>query len=172
VTVPGGAPAGDGSLGDNGGGFGDNGGAGSPSPSSTTGPVISDTTTPTTTDPTPTTGTTEPVTPEVGTIGSGERIVVIGEDMARVSKFASDNGYETMPKLPEDLSYSQKMSANRAWINGCMDEGCTIIDIGPAPNNPGYPNYPYISSPFYAMEQVDLAGRNYLRWIIMWGVVE
>jgi hypothetical protein len=163
---------GDAGMGNGGTGLGDSGG-GSASPASTepgsTTITVPDTATPKITDTNP---TVEPAMPEVATIGSSERVVVIDEDMGRVSQFASDNGYETMPTLPEDMSYSDKMSANRAWINGCMDEGCTIVDIGPAPNNPRYPGYPYISSPFYAMEQADLAGRNYLRWIIMWGVVE
>jgi hypothetical protein len=43
-----------------------------------------------------------------------------------------------------------------------MDEGCTIIDCGPAP---GRKNYPKPTSPYYQMELDEIAGRGYGRYV-------
>jgi hypothetical protein len=87
----------------------------------------------------------------------------------RVKPFASQYGYETMPALSSDLSPTEKLSLNRAWINERMDQGYTIVDLGPAP---GYRYYPYITSPYYGMEQAEIAARNYARWLPIWGVFD
>ena len=88
---------------------------------------------------------------------SDARKIVIGEDMAgRVIPEAKRLGadYYDPPNLPPD----QWMDANRKWINDRMDEGCTIINCGPAP---GRANYPDPTSPYYQMELDEIARRNY-----------
>jgi hypothetical protein len=98
-------------------------------------------------------------------VPTNRRIVVIGEDMGRVKPFAKRYGYEYFDtKSPP----SQWMHENRAWIRARMDDGDTIVDIGPAP---GRANYPYITSPYYAMEQAEIAGRGYSAWLPIWGVL-
>jgi hypothetical protein len=87
----------------------------------------------------------------------------------RVVPFAEKYGYEKMERLPDTLSEQEKLTLNRAWINERMDEGYTIIDLGPSPT---YPNYPYITTDFYAIELAELAARNYAGWVPMWGVVD
>jgi hypothetical protein len=84
----------------------------------------------------------------------------------RVKPFASQYGYE---HFETESPPSKWMSENRAWINSRMDQGYTIVDLRPAP---GRAYYPYITSDFYAMEQVELAARNYARWLPMWGVLD
>jgi len=74
-----------------------------------------------------------------------------------------------MTNLPSDLSDTEKLSLNRAWTNARMDEGYTIVDLGPSPS---YRYYPYITSPYYAMEQVEIAARNYAKWLPIWGVFD
>ncbi len=88
---------------------------------------------------------------------------------SQVDPFANQYGYDTMQELDPSLSTSEKLSLNRAWINTRMDEGYTIVDLGPAPT---YANYPYITSDFYAMEQAEIAGRSYARWVPIWGVFD
>jgi hypothetical protein len=92
------------------------------------------------------------------------RVVVIGEDMpGRVKPFAARYGYETMPDLPP----GNRLAANRAWINARMDEGYTIIDIGPAP---GREFYPSLTSNYYIMEHYEIVARNYPRYLPVWGM--
>ncbi len=89
--------------------------------------------------------------------GAGRRTIVIGEDMAgRVIPEARRTGadYYDPPYLPP----SQRMPHNRRWINDRMDEGCRIIDCGPAP---GRRNYPNPTSPYYQMELDEIARRDY-----------
>ncbi len=47
-----------------------------------------------------------------------------------------------------------------------MDEGYTIVDLGPAR---GFANYPYITSPYYTMELEQILGRGYGGWLPIWG---
>jgi len=47
-----------------------------------------------------------------------------------------------------------------------MDEGYTIVDLGPAP---GRANYPYITSDFYRMELGQILGRSDQGWLPIWG---
>lgn len=54
------------------------------------------------------------------------------------------------------------MAHNRQWINERMDEGCTIIDCGPAP---GRRNFPRPTSPYYQMELDEIARRNYSNYV-------
>jgi hypothetical protein len=67
------------------------------------------------------------------------------------------------------IPFGGRMTLNRAWINIRMDEGYTIIDLGPSPN---YANYPYIRSEYYAMELVEIAARDYSGWLPIWGVFD
>jgi RHS repeat-associated protein len=86
-----------------------------------------------------------------------EKKIVIGEDMAgRVIPEAKRLGadYYDPPKAPPE----QWMENNRKWINDRMDEGCTIINCGPAP---GRANYPNPTSPYYQMELDEIAKRGY-----------
>jgi len=91
------------------------------------------------------------------------RIAVIGEDMGRVKPFAKRYGYEY---FETKSSPSQWMRENRAWIRARMDEGYTIVDLGPAP---GRANYPYITSDFYRMELGQILGRSDQGWLPIWG---
>jgi hypothetical protein len=52
--------------------------------------------------------------------------------------------------------------ANIAWINGVMDRGLTIIDIGPSMHNENYPN---ATSDFYIAELRQIADRGYPKHI-------
>lgn len=45
------------------------------------------------------------------------------------------------------------MAENRAQVEAWKAEGRPIWDIGPAPNSVNHPDFPDISSPFYAMER-------------------
>ncbi len=86
-----------------------------------------------------------------------EKKIVIGEDMAgRVIPEAKRLGadYYDPPKAPPE----QWMENNRKWINDRMDEGCTIINCGPAP---GRANYPNPTSDYYKMELDEIARRGY-----------
>ncbi len=88
---------------------------------------------------------------------SGPRKVAIGEDMnGRVIPRAREEGaeYYDPPYLPP----SERMAHNGAWINQKMDEGCTIIDCGPAP---GRDKFPEVTSPYYQMELDEIARRDY-----------
>jgi hypothetical protein len=81
----------------------------------------------------------------------------------RVKPFAAKYGYETMPDLPP----GNRLAANRAWINARMDQGYSIIDLGPAP---GRPFYPAASSKYYIMEQYEIMARNYPWYYPLMGV--
>lgn len=50
------------------------------------------------------------------------------------------------------------MEANRDWIVQKMNEGAQIVDYGPSPD---YPNYPNISSDYYGMEINEITTRGY-----------
>ncbi len=89
--------------------------------------------------------------------------------MDRVDAYVAKYGGETMPDLPSELPRAEKLALNRAWINARMDEGYTIVDLGPSPT---YANYPYITSPYYAMEQAEIAARGYAGWLPFWGVFD
>lgn len=89
--------------------------------------------------------------------GAGGKAIVLGEDMeGRVIPTAKRLGadYYKPPKAPPE----QWMDNNRRWINERMDEGCTIFDCGAAP---GRANYPEPTSPYYKMEQEEIAKRGY-----------
>jgi len=107
------------------------------------------------------------ITPDSGSDSAGSKHVVVGENMDRVSSVADKYGYQTIPRFSEGLTKQQRLLLNRAWINEVMNKGYIVVDIGPAKY---YPNYPYISSEYYAVEEAELAGRNYSRWVQMWGV--
>lgn len=47
---------------------------------------------------------------------------------------------------------------NRYWINEMMNQGRGVVDIGAAP---GRANFPAATSPWYAMEQDQVAQRAY-----------
>ena len=76
--------------------------------------------------------------------------------MDRVRPFASKYGAEVMPNLPP----GNRLAANRAWINRLMDEGYTIVDIGPTS----------LTSKYYIMELYEISARNYPRYLPFWGV--
>lgn len=102
-----------------------------------------------------------------GGVPTKGRTIVVGEHQPSVSRFARDHGYGTMPKLPDTMSHAEKLAANRAWIRARMDEGYWIVDLGPSPLKA---NYPYITSPYYAMESAEIAARGYSGWLPIWGV--
>ena len=84
--------------------------------------------------------------------------VVIGENMPqRVIPYAQSIGaswYVAEPNAPEAMW----MENNRQWINGVMDDGGLIYDVGPAPDRD---NFPEPTSDFYAMELSEIRGRGY-----------
>jgi hypothetical protein len=58
----------------------------------------------------------------------------MGEDMLnRVIPFAEKNGFEYYKPGPSLGSQEANLAANRAWLQGMINEGRTFIDIGPAP---------------------------------------
>lgn len=93
------------------------------------------------------------------TAGGGPGKVVIGEGMERVRARATREGAETYE--PGWLPPAERMPRNRDWINQKMDEGCLIIDCGPAP---GRTNFPDPTSPYYKMELEEIAKRGYDRY--------
>jgi RHS repeat-associated protein len=89
--------------------------------------------------------------------GAAGRTIVIGEDMeGRVIPTAQKLGADWYQ--PADAPPEQWMENNRRWINDRMEEGCTIIDCGPAP---GRANFPDATSPYYQMELNEIAARDY-----------
>lgn len=51
---------------------------------------------------------------------------------------------------PQDYTSEELLAHNRAQIEGWMQEGRSVIDVGP---EPGRGLYPMATSPNYAMEQ-------------------
>jgi RHS repeat-associated protein len=95
---------------------------------------------------------------DLGARASADRPVVIGEAMqARVvpaaQKLAAD--WYQPPDFPNN---AQSLTHNRYWINEMMNQGRGVIDIGAAP---GRSNFPAATSPWYAMEQDQVAQRAY-----------
>lgn len=58
---------------------------------------------------------------------------------------------EAMPEL-SGISEKEMMSHNRAWINQQMDEGRTIVDLGPDPMRK-----------YYSTSQASSTGRSELK---------
>jgi RHS repeat-associated protein len=72
--------------------------------------------------------------------------VVLGEDMMnRVIPFAEQHGFDYYKPGPSLGSQAANLAANRAWIEGMINEGRTFVDIGPAPGR-------LQLSPYYQME--------------------
>ena len=86
-----------------------------------------------------------------------QEAIVIGEGMAdRVIPTAQARGaswYNPTKTPPEKW-----MENNRRWINEKMDQGCRILDCGPAP---GRANYPNPTSPYYKTELEQINQRGY-----------
>ena len=82
--------------------------------------------------------------------------VVIGEGMKRIIPYAESigAGYYSPPEAPEEMW----MQNNENWINQVMDEGCKILDGGP---EPGRPNFPEPTSPYYEKELEQIVKRGY-----------
>jgi hypothetical protein len=87
--------------------------------------------------------------------------------MGRVLAAAAVYGAATFDLLDPDREYNEYelMKLNAEWINTMMDEGRTILDIGPMRDRPNYPN---CSSKFYCNELWWLNQRHYPRVIIIW----
>ena len=79
----------------------------------------------------------------------------------RVIPFAKKNGADWYKSDP-DAPPSMWMENNRQWIRDRMDEGCRILDCGPAP---GRTNYPNPTSPYYQMELDEIFKRGYTNYI-------
>jgi hypothetical protein len=95
----------------------------------------------------------------VATGTAGElRPAVIGEGMPnRVVPYAEQNGYVTYPGVdnPASYTYDELLAHNRAQVQSWVDEGRTIIDIGP---EPGRAYHPMETSPNYGMEHNIVRG--------------
>lgn len=104
---------------------------------------------------------TDGASTEMSAAETAPKTIAIGEDMTnRVEPFAQRVGadtYKADPTAPPD----QWMSNNRQWINDRMDEGCRILDCGPAP---GRTNYPGPTSEYYQMELNEIDKRGYTNY--------
>lgn len=100
--------------------------------------------------------------------GAKPCVIMIGENQKRVNKAAEQAGAKTITlDWPKDLFFKPyvkeihepiSLEFNRQWINQKMDEGCTILDLGPTdPSN---------NSAFYKMEREEIAKRGYPRLAI------
>jgi RHS repeat-associated protein len=95
---------------------------------------------------------------DLGVRVSADRPVVIGEAMqARVIPAAQKLGADWY-QPPAFANDAQSLAHNRYWINEMMNQGRGIVDIGAAP---GRANFPAATSPWYAMEQDQVAQRAY-----------
>ena len=90
---------------------------------------------------------------------------VVGDDMGRVEAFTKRYGYEY---FNEYAPPGRRIAATRNWINARMDQGYTIVDIGPAP---GRQFYPYPTGRYYRVELLEIGNRNYERYLPMWGMI-
>ena len=93
-----------------------------------------------------------------------EDVLVIGEAMKdRVIPYAKKNGHDWYgPKTDLPLGYTDEQMAasideNIKFVIEKMDQGYTIIDIGP---QQGRANYPLPTSPWYMAEVVHVWTRN------------
>jgi hypothetical protein len=82
---------------------------------------------------------------------------VIGESQShRVIPFARSIGAEYFDP-PVIADPAEQLAWNQRWIRTKMDQGYSIIDIGPDPGRPLDP------SDFYAMEKSEIARRSYAK---------
>ena len=79
---------------------------------------------------------------------------VIGENMAPVRAAATDIG-GVMYRGTPGPSETDLMAESEVQIAAWKADGRQIMDIGPAPNSP---NFPEISSPYYRMERAATNG--------------
>jgi hypothetical protein len=85
-------------------------------------------------------------------------LVVMGEDMANRVRPMGTSIHAEWYDPPPFSNDAQSLAHNRYWINEQMNQGKTLIDIGPAYGRPGYPGP---SSPWYKMELDEVARRHY-----------
>ena len=86
-----------------------------------------------------------------------ENVLVIGEGMDdRVIPYAKERGADWYVPT-KGLSYEESLNENTKFIVQKMNQGYTIIDIGPMP---GRANYPLPTSDFYMTEVIHVYGRN------------
>ncbi|MCL6592121.1 MAG: hypothetical protein K6U80_19510 [Firmicutes bacterium] len=89
---------------------------------------------------------------------------------ARVKPTAKNLGGEVYEPGPSK-GWAKDLGANRRWIEGVMDKGRTIVDIGSPPNYP--------PSDYYNLELRSIAARKYptvklnvesfwFKWLIEW----
>lgn len=91
--------------------------------------------------------------------------LVIGEGMkSRVVPYAKAIGAEYYRGAGPNVPESAYLEHNRQMIRAAMEEGRQIIDIGP---NPTRPNYPDPTSPNYAMELQEIARARYKNYVRM-----
>ena len=84
--------------------------------------------------------------PSTTSPAQSQTTVVIGEDMQnRVIPLAEQNGFTYYQPGPSLGSRAANLAANQTWLQTMINQGSTIIDIGPAPGRS------YLS-PFYQME--------------------
>jgi RHS repeat-associated protein len=87
--------------------------------------------------------------------------VVIGRNMnGRVIPFAQQNGFDYYQPGPPGTP-AENLAANQQWLQSMIDEGRTIIDIGPGLNNP-------TPSPYYNMES-SLVSENSVPVVSFYG---
>ena len=86
-----------------------------------------------------------------------EDTIVIGEDMSRVIEYAENIGADWYGGLGRKGTQAEYLVDNIGFIVEKMDQGYTIIDIGPSPD---YKHYPQITSIYYYEEIQHIANRN------------
>jgi RHS repeat-associated protein len=110
-----------------------------------------------------------------GAEGSRLTPAVMGEGMSsRVIPYAEERGYIWYGGVsdPENYTTEELLAHNRAQVESWVQEGRTIIDVGP---EPGREFYPLETSPNYAMEQNIVRGyENYIQAVLPgendWGI--
>jgi protein tyrosine phosphatase len=76
--------------------------------------------------------------------------------MGRVTAYANEISADYYGGLGRQGTEAEYLADNIAFINEKMDQGLTIVDIGPSPN---YKQYPNITSTYYAAEITHIANR-------------
>jgi len=89
-------------------------------------------------------------------VGASDKIAVIGRNMSRVRGFAKGIGGKTWDGFDASLSQAENLANNKKWIQGLMDEGYTIYDVGLDPKFTSQGNF--AKGAYYEMETQQVFG--------------
>jgi hypothetical protein len=85
--------------------------------------------------------------------------VVIGRGMGRVTQYANDNGFDYYtPTSNYGGDLGLQLNGNQEWLDGVMDTGRQIVDIGYPPEDTG-------GSVFFQLEQESTTGYPWLTFV-------